>query len=95
MSRTFIYNTTTLDTRSGRPFQCQDCNKSFSVTVGTIFHNTKLDLRKWFWIISLMINAKKGIFHNTKLDLRKWFWIISLMINAKKGISSQPSSKGT
>jgi hypothetical protein len=61
MSRTFIYNTTTLDTRSGRRFQCQDCNKSFSVTVGTIFHNTKLDLRKWFWIISLMINAKKGI----------------------------------
>jgi transposase-like protein len=41
--------------------QCSDCKKSFSVTVGTIFHNTKLDLRKWFWIISLMINAKKGI----------------------------------
>lgn len=26
--------------------QCQDCNKSFKVTVGTIFHNTKLDIRK-------------------------------------------------
>jgi len=41
--------------------QCSDCKKSFSVTVGTIFHNTKLDLRKWFWMISMMINAKKGI----------------------------------
>ena len=41
--------------------QCQDCGKSFKVTVGTIFHNTKLDLRKWFWMISMMLNAKKGI----------------------------------
>ena len=42
-------------------WQCQDCKHSFSVTVGTIFHNTHLDLRKWFWMISMMINAKKGI----------------------------------
>jgi len=59
--KTSKHNTTTLDTRSGRRFQCQDCKKSFSVTVNTIFHRTHLDLRKWFWIISMMINAKKGI----------------------------------
>ncbi len=41
--------------------QCQSCHKSFSVTVGTIFHHTHLDLRKWFYIITLMLNAKKGI----------------------------------
>jgi transposase-like protein len=41
--------------------QCQTCTKSFSVTVGTIFHNTHLDLRNWFYILSLMINAKKGL----------------------------------
>lgn len=41
--------------------QCQSCTKSFSVTVGTIFHNTHLDLRNWFYIISLMLNAKKGV----------------------------------
>ena len=41
--------------------QCGDCHKSFKVTVGTIFHNTKLDLRKWFWLVSLMISARKGI----------------------------------
>jgi transposase-like protein len=40
---------------------CNACNTSFSVTVGTIFHNTKLDLQKWFLAISLILNAKKGI----------------------------------
>ena len=42
-------------------WQCQDCHKSFKVTVGTIFHHTHLDLRNWFYIISLMLSAKKGI----------------------------------
>ena len=42
-------------------WQCQTCTCSFSVTVGTIFHHTHLDLRNWFYILSLMINAKKGL----------------------------------
>jgi len=40
---------------------CNNCNTSFSVTVGTIFHKTKVDFQKWFVAISLVINAKKGI----------------------------------
>ena len=40
---------------------CNTCNTTFSVTVGTIFHNTKMDLQKWFLGISLMLNAKKGV----------------------------------
>ena len=40
---------------------CNACNTSYSVTVGTIFHKTKVDLQKWFLAISLMLNAKKGI----------------------------------
>jgi len=40
---------------------CNNCNTSFSVTVGTIFHKTKLDCQKWFLAISLILNAKKGI----------------------------------
>src|SRR4051812_25289340 len=40
---------------------CNTCNTTFSVTVGTIFHNTKLDLQKWFLGVSLMLNAKKGL----------------------------------
>ena len=42
-------------------WQCQECTKSFSVTVGTIFHNTHLDLRQWFYVIALMMNAKKRL----------------------------------
>jgi len=40
---------------------CNDCNTSYSVTVGTIFHKTKLDLQKWFLAISLVLSAKKGL----------------------------------
>lgn len=42
-------------------WKCQRCLKSFSVTVGTIFHNTHVDLQKWFLLISLMLAAKKGL----------------------------------
>ena len=48
-------------TRNSNRLQCQSCHKSFSVTVNTIFHRTHLDLRHWFYIIFLMLNAKKGI----------------------------------
>lgn len=40
---------------------CNNCKTTFSVTVGTIFHHTHLDLQKWFLAISLVLNAKKGI----------------------------------
>ncbi len=42
-------------------YHCNGCNTSFSVTVRTIFHKTKLPLQKWFLAISLILNAKKGI----------------------------------
>ena len=41
--------------------QCQSCRKSFSVTVGTIFHHTHLPLQTWFLAIALMLNAKKNL----------------------------------
>lgn len=40
---------------------CNDCQKSFSVTIGTLFHDTRIPLQKWFLAISLILNAKKGI----------------------------------
>ncbi|MDE2439287.1 MAG: IS1595 family transposase [Patescibacteria group bacterium] len=41
--------------------QCWSCHKSFSATVNTIFHNSHVDLQKWFLLISLMFSAKKGL----------------------------------
>jgi len=40
---------------------CNGCRKSFSVTVGTIFHNSHVELQKWFLVMSLMLNARKGL----------------------------------
>jgi transposase-like protein len=40
---------------------CNNCNTTFSVTVGTIFHHTHVPLQKWFLAVSLILNAKKGI----------------------------------
>jgi transposase-like protein len=42
-------------------WKCQRCLKSFSVTVGTVFHNSHIDLQLWFLLISLMLSAKKGL----------------------------------
>ncbi len=46
-------------------FKCADCRAKFSITVGTIFENTKLPLRVWFGAIWLITNHKKGIASTT------------------------------
>jgi transposase-like protein len=51
--------TAKLGTEIGR-YHCNDCKTHFSVTVGTIFHDTRLGLPKWFMLISLMVNSKQG-----------------------------------
>jgi hypothetical protein len=46
-------------------WECPDCRVGgayrFSDIAGTIFENTKVDLREWFRVIHLMLTAKKGI----------------------------------
>lgn len=45
-------------------YDCGACGYQFSVTTGTIFHDTHLPLPKWFVAIYLMIESKKGISAN-------------------------------
>ena len=45
-------------------WDCGACGYQFSVTTGTIFHDTHLPLPKWFVAIYLMIESKKGISAN-------------------------------
>ena len=47
-------------TKNGR-FHCTKCNHNFSCTVGTIFENTKVSLRKWFIAMNLISSHKKGL----------------------------------
>jgi transposase-like protein len=42
-------------------FDCDSCHYQFSVTVATIFHDSHLDLTKWFFVTYLMCESKKGI----------------------------------
>ena len=42
-------------------YQCLECGRQFSATLGTLFNDTHVPLRKWFLAIALLCNAKKGI----------------------------------
>ena len=42
-------------------FTCLNCNKSFSVTVNTMLHKTRIPLRRWLIAFSLVTDAKKGV----------------------------------
>ena len=46
-------------------FRCAQCKTNFSITVGTIFENSKLPLRVWFGAIWLITNHPKGIASTT------------------------------
>ena len=42
-------------------FQCSDCRYQFSVTTGTIMHDSHLPLRKWMLAIYLIVESKKSL----------------------------------
>lgn len=42
-------------------FECADCHHHTSITAGTLFHNTKLPLVKWFWCIYWLSSDKGSI----------------------------------
>lgn len=60
-------------------YRCAQCRTNFSITVGTIFENSKLPLRIWFGAIWLLTNHPKGIASTTlakDLDITQksaWF----------------------
>ena len=50
-----------LDLPKHNRWECKLCSYQFSVTAGTIMHDSHLPLRKWFLAIYLMCESKKGI----------------------------------
>jgi transposase-like protein len=42
-------------------YYCGDCQKQFTVTVGTIFERSKVPLSKWWLAVHLLASSKKGI----------------------------------
>lgn len=62
-------------------YLCRKCNHKFNVTVGTIFENSKVSLRKWFVAMYLISSHKKGIAsHQLSRDIKvtqksAWFML--------------------
>ena len=65
---------------------CDSCRYRFSVTAGTIFHDSHLPLWKWFLAVYLIVESKKGISANQlkrMLDVTyKTAWYLSHRIRA-------------
>jgi transposase-like protein len=66
---------------ANKRFKCAKCRKQFSVRVGTIFEDSKIELRKWFFAIYLFTAHKKGVSsHQLARDLKitqktAWFML--------------------
>ncbi|MCU7849799.1 MAG: IS1595 family transposase [Candidatus Thiodiazotropha sp. (ex Lucinoma kastoroae)] len=54
-------NTTGCELKSRKLYQCHKCHHQTSLTAGTLFHGTKLALKKWFLAIYLLTQRKKSI----------------------------------
>ncbi len=54
---------TLLKGKSTRPgvYKCRECEKPFSVTVGTVFERSHIPLHKWLYAAHLLTASKKGI----------------------------------
>ncbi len=52
-----------LEGKAHRPgvWKCKDCREQFTVTVGTLFTDSKVPLNKWLQACYLMASSKKGI----------------------------------
>ena len=47
--------------KTRKVFECDHCCYQFSVTAGTLFHDSHLPLPKWFLAIFLICESKKGM----------------------------------
>jgi transposase-like protein len=44
-----------------RVWRCKSCRKQFSALTGTVFHGTKVSLRKWVLVVFEMASSKNGV----------------------------------
>lgn len=80
-------------------FDCDKCRYQFSVTAGSIFHDSHLPLWKWFLAVYLMTESKKGISANQlkrSLDISyKTAWYLCHRIRkAIQEVDSAPKLEG-
>lgn len=69
--------------KSEHRYHCNTCFTSYSVTVGTLFHKTHVELPKWFQAIKLIMSKSK------KVSIRQ----LALEIDVTKNTSSYMVSR--
>jgi len=74
-------------------FECADCHHHTSITAGTLFHNTKLPLVKWFWCIYWLSSDKGSIsaLRLTKLIDVSWVTAQRMLRKLRVAMGSQNS----
>jgi transposase-like protein len=92
-------HTHTLARLDARLLYCKECDYQFTVTAGTIFHDSHLPLQKWFMAVLLLCEARKGMSANQiKRTLGvsyKTAWYLCHRIRAAMKEAEQPMLDGT
>ena len=84
----------------GVTFKCAACRKRFSIRVGTIFEDSKVEMRKWLYAIWMLTSHKKGIASTTLArdigvtQKTAWFMLQRLRYAARTRSFNRPL-KGT
>src|SRR5438105_1728772 len=84
---------------SDKLLYCAECDYQFTVTAGTIFHDSHLPLSKWFMVTLLICEARKGISANqikrTVGMSYKTAWYLCHRIRAAMKEADRPMLDGT
>lgn len=80
-------------------YDCDSCRYQFSVTAGTIFHDTHLPLTKWFLATYLLCQSKKGmsahqLHRMLKINYRTAWYLCHRIRHAVEQVS-EPKLDGT
>lgn len=78
----------------GKRYKCSECNRQFSVRVGTIFEDSKISLSKWYAAIYLITSHKKGIsslqLHRDLGVTQKTAWYMLHRVRFSLGLETKP-----
>ncbi len=81
-------------------YDCDQCRYQFSVTAGSIFHDSHLTLWKWFLAVYLMTESKKGISANQlsrslSISYKTAWYLCHRIRKAMIEVGIQPQLTGT
>ena len=81
-------------------YECDACRYQFTVTAGSIFHDSHLPLWKWFLAVYLMTESKKGISANQlsrslSVSYKTAWYLCHRIRNAMMEVGIQPQLIGT